>query len=387
MNLLLTFTHNITLERLHRFGLIYREIILYQDLIKRNVDVGFLTYGDHKDREYSDIIKPIKIFPISKLIKSKIPFLRQIKILTLPIKLKKLFSSVDIIKTMQVHGSYIGIVVKILYGKKLIIRAGFEWLKTWAYVANKRTIKAYIYYLLRYTFLFINELIAYKLADGIILTTDHDIKFIVKCFKLKKKYKKNKIQLIYNSVDTELFKPIPLPKKDKHILWIGRFRPGKNIWNILETFKSLKDFQLDLVGNGRYEELMKKRINNSGIKVNFLGIFPNTKIPEIINQYDIFILPSEAEGNPKVLLEAMSCGVACIGSDIKGINNIISHKNNGYLCGLSPESIKNAILTLYNDNQLRRKLGKNARSYVMENCSFDIASEKEYSFYKEILKK
>ncbi|MFX0071604.1 MAG: hypothetical protein ACFFAO_10985, partial [Candidatus Hermodarchaeota archaeon] len=61
MNLLVTFTYNITLERYHRFGTLSREVALYRQLNEKNVNVGFLTYGGKKDREYSELIRPIKL--------------------------------------------------------------------------------------------------------------------------------------------------------------------------------------------------------------------------------------------------------------------------------------------------------------------------------------
>ena len=97
-------------------------------------------------------------------------------------------------------------------------------------------------------------------------------------------------------------------------------------------------------------------------------------------------MPSIAEGNPKVLLEAMSCGIACIGSNIRGINNIIKHKENGFLCETDSISIRDAIVELYNDENLRNKIGKNARKFILDNCSLELITEKEYSFYQEILK-
>ena len=81
----------------------------------------------------------------------------------------------------------------------------------------------------------------------------------------------------------------------------------------------------------------------------------------------------------------MSCEIACIGTNIKGINNIIKHKENGFLCKTDPESIRDAILTVYNDQRLRMKIAKNARQFIIDNCSLKSITEKEYSFYQEIL--
>ena len=131
---------------------------------------------------------------------------------------------------------------------------------------------------------------------------------------------------------------------------------------------------------------MEEIAEENDLNVKFLGYFPNYKIPEILNQYEIFILPSISEGNPKVLLEAMSCGVACIGTNIEGINNIIKHKENGFLCNTDPKSLADAILSLNKDKDLRIKIAKNARQYILDNCSLSSIVEREYLFYKKILK-
>ena len=83
----------------------------------------------------------------------------------------------------------------------------------------------------------------------------------------------------------------------------------------------------------------------------------------------------------------MSCGSACIGTNVHGINSLLEHEENGYLCETNPQSIRNAIIKLYSNKPLRQKLGRNARQYILDNCSLDIISEKEYLFYKEILYK
>jgi len=321
------------------------------------------------------------------LIKSRIPKFHFIKSLFIPLILKTEFVNVDIIKTNQIDGSWIACIAKIIFNKKVIIRAGFDKLRRHLVLANKKGIKNLLKYVLDYFWIYINEFLAYKIADGIILTSNQDIAFIIKAFKLNNRYKKNIIQNFSNYVDITIFKPLNVPKKDKHILFIGRLTEQKNLFNLIKAFKDLDEFYLDIIGVGSLKNKLIDKAKRLGIQINFLGVYPNHKLPEIINQYEIFILPSYWEGNPKVLLEAMSCGLSCIGSNIQGINNIIKHKENGYFCELTPTSIKNAILDLYKNESLRKQIGINARKYILENCSLKILSEKEYLFYKEVLRR
>ncbi|MHA1285323.1 MAG: glycosyltransferase family 4 protein [Promethearchaeota archaeon] len=273
---------------------------------------------------------------------------------------------------------------KLIYRKKIIVRGGYEQLKNYILKNTLEKNKSKLRYWLNYFFIYLIELISYKLADKIILTNKEDIEFVIKKFRLNKK----KVNLIYNFIDINLFKPLKLKKKEKHIIFIGRIDKEKNLINLIKAFEDLNDFTLNIIGEGSndYKKLLLTIIRKSKIKVNFLGRIPNNKIPELLNQHEIFILPSYYEGNPKALLEAMSCGIPCIGTNVFGIRTIIKHKENGILCNTNSESIKNAILNLYYDQDLKNKISKNARKYILENYSLKSIIEKEFNIYRELLK-
>jgi len=80
----------------------------------------------------------------------------------------------------------------------------------------------------------------------------------------------------------------------------------------------------------------------------------------------------------------MSCGIPCIGTNVRGIKNLIKHKENGYLCETNSESLGQAIISLYNDEELRKKIGCKAREFVLNNCSINKIIDKEYNLYKSL---
>jgi glycosyltransferase involved in cell wall biosynthesis len=381
MKVLIIFTYGVSLDQWFNSGIIYREIELYKRLLQKEVKVSLLTYGDHKDFNYSDILDNINVYPILKYIKSRTFRLKKLKAYIMPLRLKSLFNGIDIIKTNQMEGSLIAVFAKLLYKKKLIVRCGWEWLRTYVSNYKIKEKKNYLKYLLRYIQMYLVEFIVYKLADGIILTNEDDLNYIIKKFGLNKK----KINLFYNFIDIEKFKPLKLVKKDKSVLFIGRLSEEKNLFNLIKAFKHLDDFSLDIIGKGPLERKLRRVTKDLGVQVNFLGVFPNNKLPEIINQYPIYILPSFYEGNPKTLLEAMSCGLACIGTNVIGIKNLINHEENGLLCEKDPKSISNTILELHNNLDLQLKIGKNARTFIVENCSLQSITEKEYNLYQNLV--
>jgi len=382
---LLLFTYKISLKDWYYSGILSREILLYHELGKNKVKYKFITFGDISDYKLRNLIGDIDLIPIKNYINANNKITSFLKSLLLPLKLKEVFRNVDLIKTNQIQGAWIACIAKILYNKKLIVRGGYEWLYRHITISRMNK-KKFFRYIIEYIFIFIYELVTYKLADGIILTNSQEIKYMIKWFKLKKKMENKQIRLFYNYVDVETFKPLNCRKKKNHILFIGRIEKQKNLINLLNAVESLKGFKLDIIGQGKLKEDLEKYALERNINVEFLGIFPNNILPNIINKYEVFVLPSYWEGNPKVLLEAMSCGLVCIGSNISGINEIIIHKENGILCGTDSDSIKLAIIDLINNEKLRKKLSSNARDYILRNCSLNKIVSNELDFYQKLNK-
>jgi glycosyltransferase involved in cell wall biosynthesis len=118
--------------------------------------------------------------------------------------------------------------------------------------------------------------------------------------------------------------------------------------------------------------------------VNFLGNIPNHELPDFLNPHELFILPSFYENMPKTLLEAMACGLPVIGTNVKGINEVIKHGKNGILCSTNANSIREAILTLMKDEELKRNLGENARRTIVENYDLDKLIKRELELMCEV---
>ena len=163
-----------------------------------------------------------------------------------------------------------------------------------------------------------------------------------------------------------------------------------SIQKILETAKAMKKGideinELKIIGEGHLLEELISISKNMKTKVTFLGRLPNDKLSSVIQQSDIFILPSLYEGMPKTLLEAMSCGMPCIGANSEGIKEIIKNKENGILCEHDANSIADALLLLYNNEALRNKIKNNARVDIEKNYNLNKVVDLELNIYKELL--
>ena len=94
------------------------------------------------------------------------------------------------------------------------------------------------------------------------------------------------------------------------------------------------------------------------------------------------MLPSFFEGTPKVLLEAMSCGLPIVATDVEGIRSLITHKENGYLSDPNIDSLHNAIQEVLSDSGLRDRMGKNARDTILERFDLKRIVEQELAVHR-----
>lgn len=361
----LFFTRGISLKIWDKIGNLDREVKPYKELAKHFDKIYFFTYGNKDDLKYKNSLSEnIKIFPKKWNLPSSLYSL------FLPFIYRKELKKIDILKTNQMDGSWTALITKLFYRKKLILRCGYELLKTF-----KNEEKLFW----KIKFVSFLEKIIYSNADKIILTSEASKKFVENNFKIVS----SKIEIIPNYIDTELFKPLSNQKEKNKIIFIGRLEKEKNLFNLIDAINDLP-VKLVLIGSGSLKEKLKNFVKQRNANVEFKGNIPNQKLPEELNKSEIFILPSLYEGCPKTLLEAMSCGLPCIGTNVEGINEIIKHKENGYLCEINSDSIRNAILEVLNNKDLKVKISQNARKTILENFSLEIILKKEIEIYKTL---
>ncbi|GAH62991.1 unnamed protein product, partial [marine sediment metagenome] len=219
----------------------------------------------------------------------------------------------------------------------------------------------------------------HKIADGIITTSQTNFEYV------EKNYGPQGIHvLIPNYVQTDVFKPMNRVKNKGSTCFVGRLTEQKNLDALLRALKVLP-YTLTIVGSGEEEGRLKSFVNKNGMSVDFLGNMPNRQLPKILNQHELFILPSLWEGMPKTLLEAMACGMPVIGTNVKGINEVIEHGKNGILCDTDSNSIRKAIMSLMDNDDLKQKLGENARRTIVEYYNFDDLAQKELKLMEGLL--
>ncbi len=190
--------------------------------------------------------------------------------------------------------------------------------------------------------------------------------------------RKNSKVILYGSicgVDLNKFKPdinnrIKIRKKlniqlnEIVFIYLGRINKNKGIEKIAYCFENLlkkyKNMTLLLVGPD--EDKITEKLRNKFINDEKLKIVPFTKNPEIYFQAsDVFCTLSNKEGFGNSVIEAGSCGLPSIGSDIYGLRDSIIHDETGYLVNRDNDiEISKYFEKMLNNNNLIPELGKNA---------------------------
>jgi glycosyltransferase involved in cell wall biosynthesis len=191
-------------------------------------------------------------------------------------------------------------------------------------------------------------------AADFLITVCHETEL-----KLRRLGVKKEIIVIPNGIDLELFNPRKYPKKVKKE-FVVLYASGKN---------EAKGFSYLMEA----ERKLEKEIPNS--KVILLGAgFKKVlyqQMPKYVSQADVVVLPSLGEGFGLSLIEGMAMKKPVIGTNIGGIKEIIKNGENGFLIPpADANSLASAILKLYKDRELRKRMGLKGRKLVEEK--FDI---------------
>jgi glycosyltransferase involved in cell wall biosynthesis len=364
MHLTLFFTHKGSLKTWDSVGMFDREVALYRKYFEKGVNVSFITYGRKDHQLFAKRLPGIEILcnelnlP-TNLYTRLIPFLHA-----------KTLRQTNIIKSNQILGALTALQAAKLYRKRMLARCGYmhSQFKTNEHGASSPfSLQAFKY-----------EQKLFSKADAIEVTTPMMKESIIQ----RIPGSADKITVIPNYVDTDLFAPLDR-KKDIDLLFIGRLTPQKNLFELLNALQCL-ELKTVIIGKGAQEEALKEYSRQLALNIEWTGNLSNTQLPDYLNRSKLFILPSLYEGHPKTLIEAMAAGLPVIGTNTPGIKEIITHQNNGWLCGTDTNSIREAITALSASTSLRSYLGNNARAFALSNYSLNNIAEQELALLNTI---
>ncbi|MEA5516519.1 glycosyltransferase family 4 protein [Nodularia sp. UHCC 0506] len=206
--------------------------------------------------------------------------------------------------------------------------------------------------------------------------------------------KKKKIAVIPNGVDTAKFSPGDSTikaefKAERLFVYQGRIAPEKNVESLLRAWKQSQmrtSSKLLIVGDGPLKSSLEP-FYGSESGIIWLGfVADEQRRIEILRGADVFILPSLVEGLSLSLLEAMSCGIACLATDVGADGEVLEQGAGVVLNTKTARSQLRTLLPLFQDHpELTTLLGQKARQRVLDRYTLSKNITQLEELYKEVL--
>ena len=198
------------------------------------------------------------------------------------------------------------------------------------------------------------------------------------------KVRPEKIEVILNAIQTkepltdkyQARKSLGWSEKANILVSVGRLSVQKGHKYLIDAMPSVLEKYpntlLYIIGDGKLCNSLSTQIENLGLQnsIKLLGV--RSDVFKILRASDIFIMPSLWEGLPVALLEAMLMECPIIISDVEGIDDVLTHNENGLITPLKDVAIlSKSILYLMENKIIRNELGIKAREHILENFSED----------------
>ena len=196
-------------------------------------------------------------------------------------------------------------------------------------------------------------------------------------------------------VDTELFKPSQkslTTSRTMKIGYCGRLDENKGLRILYQAVQSIKsssdaEVELHLLGDGPLKEELQAR------QEGWLYLAPpvsHNEVADFLKPLDIFVMPAlitpdHEEHDGHALMEAMSCGIACVGTP-SGIIPELLDEGTGVICRAGDvKDLTEALHALINSSDLRSEMGAKGRAKIVEDCSISALGSQKLQLYESIL--
>ena len=175
--------------------------------------------------------------------------------------------------------------------------------------------------------------------------------------------------------------------KDSYILFLGRLVPEKGIHYLIEAYRGLHtDKKLVIAGgvsdSGEYGDQLKQLAEDNE-QILFTGFVQGRILEELYSNAYVYVQPSDVEGMPLSLLEAMSYGNCCVHSDIPECTEATQDKAVSFPKGDVP-ALQDCLQKLCDNPTLVANYKAQASDYICSQYSWDTTTDKTLALYREI---
>jgi glycosyltransferase involved in cell wall biosynthesis len=198
-------------------------------------------------------------------------------------------------------------------------------------------------------------------------------------------------------VECDLFRPIESVRVVKRPLTVGtvkRLEEECGIHDLIAAVALIKprlpETRLMIVGEGSYRDTLKAQVRSLGLEgsVIFTGWVENAQLPYIMNEFDVFGLPSypRTESFGVAVLEALACGTPVVAINDGGPAELIREDVTGYLVSpRSPAAMADALYKLLSNEERRLQMAHNGRQFVLEHYQWKDNAALMARIYERVL--
>lgn len=200
----------------------------------------------------------------------------------------------------------------------------------------------------------------------------------------------NKVTVLRNGVDLELFYPLPRDVERKRLgltkpilLCVGHLVERKGHDIAIRAMTKLPECELMIIGEGEEEQRLKALSSSLGVadRVRFLGAIPQQELKRFYSAADALVLCSSREGWANVLLEAMACGTPVIATAVWGTPEIVASSEAGVLMQeRSPKALVTSVRAL-----LANCPDRSATRHYAEQFGWESTTRGQLKLFSEIL--
>jgi len=183
----------------------------------------------------------------------------------------------------------------------------------------------------------------------------------------------------FNSAERKLHSP-------PRLIFVGRLSAQKNVLLLLRALDGVSaDFDTTLVGDGELEGELRQAASDLGLQnIKFHGRADGAELVELYRDADIFVMPSEREGMPLALLEALAMGLPVVATNVPGNREVIIDGRNGLLVPSGdPMRLRTALLTATRDESYYKRMSAESRELATQYSSDTIEARFE-RIYRQI---
>ena len=190
----------------------------------------------------------------------------------------------------------------------------------------------------------------------------------------------SKIQVIHIGIDPDHFQyaertPLESPSHPLRLIFVGRINDLEKNTHLLpdmvgKVIQRGVNVTCTVLGDGEDRPELERRIHKLGLVDRFSlpGAVPYSEIPALLQQSDVFVMPSRFEGCPHALLEAMATGCVPVVSRLRGtLDRIVEEGQTGLMASVGRAGeFAEAIVQLAHDPNARHRMGLQARKTILD---------------------